>query len=220
MYHQRKAVAHQPLALIVMLMPDGLKELTPTRRDQFTRLREKLGPARDYVAKLDLPSDVRERQLQILDGCKAIIDQALDRGTITRDETLAFGKRMMPLVMANARDAGRAQIDTMHATMKKWRTQLPPEEWKRLQVVITGAQMPRKQNLATQYFAKLLGEQGEGFRIVYAESLYDHPKALNLLGTHLQDREVSQAFFGNDDRMEIDLMAEIARDYLSNFHFE
>src|SRR3954462_7953833 len=54
----------------------------------------------------------------------------------------------------------------------------PLVEWERLTVVVMGRQLPRRDNLAVRYFAPLLGEPGEGRRIVYAESLFDDPKAL------------------------------------------
>jgi hypothetical protein len=77
-----------------------------------------------------------------------------------------------------------------------------------------GPQLPRKDNLAVQYFARLLGEPGEGRRIVYAESLFDEPEALDLLATHLVDTQVGLDFFDDPMRMHRDLLGDAAREYL------
>mgnify|MGYP000618023896 CR=1 FL=1 len=49
----------------------------------------------------------------------------------------------------------------------EWKAKLVAEDWDRIQVVISGARTPRKANLATQYFSRLLGEPGEGIPITY-----------------------------------------------------
>src|SRR4051812_9541864 len=103
--------------------------------------------------------------------------------------------------MANVADATRAHLDSLHRLVSTWRDGMPVAEWERLKVVVMGGQLPRKDNLAVQYFARLLGEPGEGKRIVYAESLFDEPKALDLLATHLVDAQVGLDFFDDPMRM-------------------
>ena len=91
---------------------------------------------------------------------------------------------------------------------------MPVTEWKRLTVVVMGRQLPRKDNLAVQYFARLFGEPGEGRRIIYAEALFDEAKALDLLGTHLVDTRIGEAFFADPQRMHRDLLGEAAKVHL------
>ena len=57
--------------------------------------------------------------------------------------------------------------------MRAWRATLTGDEWERLTVIVLGGQLPRRDNLAVQYFARLLGESGEGRRVIYAEGLAD-----------------------------------------------
>ena len=57
-------------------------------------------------------------------------------------------------------------------------------------MVIIGPHMPRENLVVTQYFLRLLHEPREGRRVVYAESLWEEPQALDLLGTHLLDGSV------------------------------
>jgi hypothetical protein len=81
-------------------------------------------------------------------------------------------------------------------------------------VVILGSALPRRQNLTVQYFARLLGEPGEGPRIIYAESIRDEAKALDLMATRAVDTTIGDDFFNDPTRMHRDLLSDAARDYL------
>ncbi len=74
--------------------------------------------------------------------------------------------------------------------------------------------MPRRNNLAVQYFARLLGEKGEGKRIIYAEALFDESKALKLLGTHRIDTRLGEDIFDEPLYMHRDLLSDAAKNYL------
>jgi hypothetical protein len=78
-----------------------------------------------------------------------------------------------------------------------------------------GSAMPRQGQIVVQYFAKLLGEPGEGRRIIYAEGLWTEDRALDLLGKHLLDGAIGRDFFGDDRRMMRDLLADAAKEYLA-----
>src|SRR5262249_7626387 len=156
----------------------------------------------------------RRRQQTIVEETLRYLKDA-EKAVKPEDRT-AFARKMAPLVLANSTDAAKSQIDGLHRQMTAWRAELPPEEWKSLKVVVTGGQMPRAGNLAVQYFAWLLGEQGEGKRIVYAESIFDETKALNLLGTHRLDADVGAAFFNDDRRMHRDLLSDAATEILKS----
>jgi hypothetical protein len=74
--------------------------------------------------------------------------------------------------------------------------------------------MPREDLVVTQYFLRLLHEPQEGRRVIYAESLWQEPQAQELLGTHLLDGGVGEAFFGDYMRMHRDLLGDAAKKYL------
>ena len=63
------------------------------------------------------------------------------------------------------------------------------------------------------------GLPGESRRLVYAEELAGESQGLNLLATHRLDGRLSVAFFGDPDRMEIDLLGNAAAVYLDSFDF-
>src|SRR4029077_1866303 len=124
-----------------------------------------------------------------------------------RTFTREMGKQITPLVD----EIARLQIDTLDAAVQALRKELSDEEWQRLKVVVMGSAMPRQQQIVVQYFAKLLGEPGEGPRIIYAGGLWTEGPALDLLGKHLLDGAIGRDFFGDDRRMMRDLLADAAK---------
>jgi hypothetical protein len=67
----------------------------------------------------------------------------------------------------------RPRVAATHERVRAWRATLTDGEWEPLTVIALGGQLPRRGNLAVQYFARLLGEPGEGRRALYAEGLGD-----------------------------------------------
>ena len=212
-YDPVKTIAHIPLAIYVILTPgqgaidgDGLRILA--------NLRELIAPAEASLDTLKLSDATLARQKRIVAGSQTFLADLLERRKLERSSLLAFTRAMKPLVMENVTDAARAQLDAIHAQVSAWRRDLSPQEWSQLQVVIIGPHMPRDGLVVTQYFLRLLHEPKEGHRVVYAESLWEEPKALDLLGTHLLDGSVGEAFFGDSMRMHRDLLGDAARQYL------
>lgn len=215
-YHVLKAFAHIPLALDTMLMtvPDG-GTLDPGLLDELGRYRERIVAARERIAQLGLERVQAERQATLIDASLGFLDALREARSCRVADRVAFTRRMAPLVLANAAEATRAEIDALDRLVRAWKGTLTAADWERLTVVVMGRPLPRKDNLAVQYFARLLGEPGEGRRIVYAESLFDEPKALDLLATRVVDAQVGLDFFDDPTRMYRDLLGDAASAYLS-----
>jgi hypothetical protein len=114
-----------------------------------------------------------------------------------------------------------------HAAVMRWKKRIPPDEWKRLVVVVRGPQMPRRMNILTQYFAKVLDEPShnlgyplESRRLIYAEFIPPGRDHLDLMSTAFIDGDASEAFFGDRWRMSRDLLADGAQEYLRGIRFE
>ena len=132
-----------------------------------------LPPVMEKLATSGLDGEHRERQNVILTECAAFLDSVIERRAGSLADRVAFARHMWPLMTRNAGSAARLALDSLHRQVNTWKGQLSAEEWNRLTVVVMGTQLPRKGNLAVQYFARLLGEPGEGRRIIYAEALFD-----------------------------------------------
>ncbi len=212
-YDPLKAIAHIPLAIYVTLTP-GDGAVGNDRLKTLADLRALIPPAEASLDQVRLSAATLARQKQIVSAALAFLDEVTGRGRFARSALVAFTRGMAPLVMENVREATRAQLDATHAQVSAWRRDMSPQEWSRLHVVIIGPHMPREDLVVTQYFLRLLHEPGEGRRVVYAESLWEEPKALDLLGTHLLDGSVGEAFFGDYLRMHRDLLGDAASQYL------
>ncbi len=212
-YDPVKTIAHIPLAIYVTLTP-GDGGLEDDRLTTLAGLRKLIPPAEVSLDAVKLSAGTLARQKQIVAASLAFLDDVTRRRRFERSALLAFTRGMAPLVMENVTEATRAQLDATHARVSAWRRDLSPEEWNQLQVVIIGPHMPRDNLVVTQYFLRLLHEPAEGRRVVYAESLWEEPQALDLLGTHLLDGSVGEAFFGDYMRMHRDLLGDAASQYL------
>ncbi len=214
-YHILKSVAHVPLALDVILAPHaGEATLNDAVLAELREYRGLMTSAEPSLAAQGLDPEQLERQKKILAECRGFLDSVVQARRCPRDERVAFARRMTPLVMKNVGEAARTELDALHARVNAWRREMSAEEWKALKVVILGSALPRQQNTAVQYFARLLGEPGEGPRIIYAESIRDEAKALDLMATRAVDTKIGVNFFNDPARMHRDLLSDAARDYL------
>ena len=212
-YHSLKTIAHIPLAIYVTLTP-GDGPLDAERLTTLEGLRALIPPARASVATAGLAAPLAARQETIVAQSMAFIDDVLARHEVSGERLAAFVHRVVPAVVDNVGDATRAQLDALHAQVSAWRREVGPAAWDRMHVVVVGAHMPRDGAIVVQYFSRLLHEPAEGRRIVYAESLWDEPRQLDLLATHLLDGRVGEALFGEDMRMHRDLLGDAGRAYL------
>jgi hypothetical protein len=212
-YDPVKTIAHIPLAIFVALSP-GEGALDAERRTTLEGLRRLIPPAQGSLDRLRLSAPVLERQNRIVTASIAYLDEVIAAGQYKRAALEAFTRRMAPLLMANVADAARGQLDALHARMIAWRREIPQRDWDQLRVVIIGPHMPREDLVVTQYFCRLLHEPAEGRRVVYAESMWEEPKALDLFATHVLDGSVGEAFFGDFMRMHRDLLGDAAKEYL------
>jgi hypothetical protein len=209
-YHTLKAISHVPLAVYVMLVPPEDVPLDKECLEGLRAYRKLLVQAELALQGRGLSEEARERQRRIIRASVRFLDAALAGKRVGAEDLGKFTRGLGKELLANAADAARAELDALDKQVRAWRATLPAEAWKQLHVVVMGSALPRRGNLATQYFARLLGEKGEGRRIVYAESTFEEPRAVNLLGTHLLDTRIGSAFFDDAERMHRDLLADAA----------
>jgi hypothetical protein len=211
-YHALKSVAHTALALFAHLAdetdrPLGAERLTSLKG--YQALAAAAGPA---VEKFGFDPEMLARQKRLLARADALAGKTLRDGRVSADDLTKFCRASRADVLANGAAAARAQLRATHEQVMKWKAGMTAEEWASLTVVVPGVQTARVENAAVQYFSRLLGEpNGEGRRVVFAESLWDEDKALGLLGTLRLDGKLSEAVFGDRYRMHRDFLADGAR---------
>lgn len=228
-YHELKAVSHVPLALYVLL--SGRQgALDEAMRERLTQLRRLTGEAAAGLEARGFTPEQLERQRHMLAASLEFMDTVLVKG-LAPGAIAAFIRARGPELLGNAEDAARDQIETMHATVEAWKQRMTPEERDQLRAVVAVSHMSRPGNVGLQYFSVTLGENWEGRfdqedlqpgkRVLAAETAFDEPAAFALLATHALDASVSHRFFGEENRMERDLLADAAERILARmFHKE
>jgi hypothetical protein len=213
-YTDLKTVAHVALGLAALLTPPETGALDSARLFALRSYRETIEKARKAIDHRGLSRAQRQRQEKILDGCDELLSEVIRSKRMDAKAVVsALRKLRLPLEL-NTAEAARAEIDSLHRAMTTCKAKLSDEEWGRLKVVVQGSAMARKNHLAVQYFARLLGETGEGRRIIYAEALFDESRALGLLGTHLLDTQLGADVYDDPQRLHRDLLADAAKGYL------
>lgn len=218
-YDHLKTMAHVPMALYLLIEPQGYGTLDAKRLERLKAYRKRLEAARASLGIRGFSPEQEKRQQEILTASMEFIDQTEKRKTVQLVHMGEYILRMRPLIDANIREAANAQLDALHAQVMAWKAAVPTDQWKRLRVVVMGGHTPRTGNFATQYFSRLLGEPLDDRRLVYAESLWDEKDSVNLLGRCVLDSEISHAFFGDRQRLFRDLLSDAAEKHIGSLSF-
>ena len=215
-----KPISHTTLAIYVLLTSAGEGELSEERLKELRGFRELIDPAVKSLAGRGLPEDVNELQTRILGEAARFLDVVLEKKKVKSDELLAFTHKLQPLLLRSAGYAASTQLDAMHKQVMAWKADMTAAEWRQLRVLIPGSSPARTDSLRTQYFARLLGENGEGDRILYAEALFDESRALNLLGSYQLDTAIGSDFFDDPSQMHHDLLGRGAKAHLETMSLD
>jgi hypothetical protein len=195
-FHALKSIAHAPIAAYVA---------AASARDRATFD----GLARSVAAALaSLAEDVSD--------ASAATDA---RAVLTATQTFvadpadadAFARQIGPLLLRVTDRATAMQLRALHDAVEAALAPLTPGERRALQVVVVGDHQARERSLAMQYFRKRLREPaGAERRVAYAENAADAREALALVGTRRLDRAIARAFFGDDERLQRDVLGDAA----------
>jgi hypothetical protein len=215
-----KPISHTPLAIHALLASAGEAELTRECLNELRGIRELIEPAANSLASRELPKDIHLLQTRILEESARFLDGVLAKKKVAPEALRAFTRQLGPLLQTSAGYAASTQLDAMHKQIMAWKADMTAAEWRQLRVLVPGSSAPRKDNLRTQYFARLLGEKGEGNRILYAEALFDENRALNLLGSYQLDTAIGADFFDDPLSMHRDLLADGAAAHLKKMSFD
>jgi hypothetical protein len=199
-----------------MFDQSDFEQLTDERVAELRDYRKLIVDAQSSLSDRGFSDGQLQRQQKIINDSLAFLDAAIENREVQKTALDDFARRMTPVLLKNVDEAARVELDALHSHVTEWRNQMTPDEWKALRVVVMGAHMPRDSEITMQYFERLLDEPVEGGRIVFAEGLWEEPRALDLLGTHLVDGSAGAAFFGEFMRMHRDLLSDAARVYIQN----
>jgi len=213
-YHRVKAMAHIPLGVVVILGAALDLPGDTGWQAQLAAFREQVQAAPPLLDRLDFTPEQLARQREIVERSLAFMDGVIDAGRVERDALTAYARAMRPLVMANSYDAAGAQLDGLHALAQRWRAEMGEAAWDRLYVLVLGPKLPRQDNVQFEYFARAMGRDAVGRRLLYTEGIFDKDTALSLLGSVVQDRPAAALFFDDPMRLDRDLLGDDGRTHL------
>ena len=159
-----------------------------------------------------IPERHMVRQRKLLAAAHELIQRASSKNGLSQEWLDVWARQRGPSLLKNSREAARSQLELINHEMTAQIQAMTPKEKNSFIVIVSGAHQARDENLWMQYLGRLLGPQaisGERRR-VYAESVYDTQGALDLLGSHVMDRSIGEAFFASPERMQRDILGDAA----------
>jgi hypothetical protein len=223
LYQRLKSIGHMALAADGAIAPYvATPQAGPLGLEDLAQLAERARAVDAVVDQSSLPPETAARQHRLIAAtlalAKAVSDLAqsakggtlseADLRTAVRARYDAFGAQVGPLLLANAAEAARAQVDGLDAAFRDFRRQLSPEEWKRLYVIVLGFRMMRPGNLQFGYFANAMGSDAIDRHLIYGENLTTLEAGEGLLSIIVTDRSLSATYFGDPLRMDRDILAD------------
>lgn len=228
-YHSLKAVAHVPVGLYFKLKAaarPGGGEISPPLAAELQAYRDHIAATAPALAKAGFNPSQRARQEEIFRRSLALCDDVKRTGKLDTAQLDAFARALGPAILANAADAALVQLHATHSVVMQWRQRVPAAQWRELTVVVRGPQTPRRLNIFTQYFARVLNEPGhhlgyplESRHLIYVETLLPGRDHLDLMATTIMDGDMSEAFFGDRWVMSRDLLADAVKSELRRLKF-
>jgi len=219
-YHTFKVFAHIPVAIYLMLSPQGEGPINSKNLQLLRSYCKKLEYVHKNMHQITLSSTELEKQKIILSRSIEFLKTILDNEKFNNKELISFTQGMLPFINANIESAARNQLDAIHWQVMAWKSEMAPEYWKKLRVAIQGAVLARNGDLTKQYFKRLLNIKKEGLQLVYKELYFPPTPMLTLLATRSVDRGISVAIFNNPDRMFRDVLSDAAASYLRTMKFD
>lgn len=211
-----KVIAHMPLALMVAVEDHTQRDnivLDANTRAALQSFKPLLTNVRDALPHAGFHGAQLARQQGIVDASLSTLTALLQTAPMPRSKFDAYLHQITPAVQENIEEAVHLQLDALNKQVIAWRDKLG-DAWSDLHVITVVPHMPRQGHLQAQYFMRLLHQEEEGHRVIVMEGRGQDDAALDLLGTHALDRQVSLAFFDDPHRMHRDLMGDAATAYI------
>jgi hypothetical protein len=198
-FHVIKRAAHHPVSAFLRASQGAavLRQSAEMARRALTEAGAQLqGAAREDVQSL------LQRTLTFL-----------ERGEPSTAFT--FAREVGPLLLRLTHHATEVQLTALHAAVEEELANLDADARASLQVVVAGDHQARARSLGMQYFQLRLREHpGADERVTYGEGIETEDEAIALVATRRVDRRIAGAFFGDEKRLQRDVLGDAAAELL------
>lgn len=206
-----KATAHVPVGLFALLHSEPSVRVIA---QQLTALETSMQESE--LALADLDTETRTAVANVLGATHALVAHVLAEGRVDPDDIALFAGEQGPALLQLIERATELELAALHEATEAALGTLTASQRAELEVVVAGVHQARARSLALQYFQKRFGEQpGEEKRVSYAEAAADVEEARQLVGTRKLDRAIAGAFFGDERRLQRDVLADAAAKLLA-----
>ncbi len=216
-FAKAKAAAHIAVACFALSQQDAG---SAGRRDALSRLRDQLSakPASTTESRRDHTRIDGEIQT-LLECCANFVRDFVDAPS-SEQLAAAFAAEAGPRILGITELATCEQIAGLHEAVENLFRELPADELAELQVVVIGDHQARTRSLGVQYFKRRFQErQGADERVTYGENITDEQEAILLVATRRLDKRIARAFFGDENRLQRDVLGDAAKRCLEENYF-
>jgi hypothetical protein len=209
LYHDLKSISHIPLKIYLTVMFDS-NTLSETN---YIELKQYLQDIRSIRNSIQFPSHIQQNQYDIIDLSIEYLRDILKTRQIDEIQLKKFCQQARNLFLSNIQLAADAHLRMLDSKIRPWyEDRFNDTERNSLKIILMGPKTARRGFLEKAYFYTLLGEQQEGKHLIYAESIDNEQKALEILGVWLLDAKASEIFFnGDSERLHRDLLSDAAK---------
>ncbi|HET9932054.1 MAG TPA: DUF6766 family protein, partial [Polyangiaceae bacterium] len=167
------------------------------------------------------PTRLRTAMRTLLEASQRFGSRALQDGPLGERARSEFAASTREGLLRLTELATEAELIALHDATRAALSSLSERERETLEIVVAGNHQARSRSLGMQYFARRLGEEeGEERRVAYGENIETEDEALELVATRRLDRELAAAFFGDERRMQRDLLADAATRCLDRMNLD
>ena len=216
-FGRAKSAAHIAVAAFALTTAESFDV---ERRTQLSRLAAHASAA---LERLELESDdlkpidheIRELLQRGVTFARAVAEAGPSQAA-----QLEFAREAGPLILKLTELATCEQIANLHAAVDAAFSALSNDEQRALQVVVVGDHQARTRSLGMQYFQRRFHEPpGADDRITYGENISNEEEAIALVGTRQLDKLIARAFFGDEKRLQRDVLGDAATSCLDRMQF-
>lgn len=214
-----KNAAHVPVAAFALAhgrIDSALDEATLQR---FRALLEAATHARGELDTLE--GSAKTDALRLFDGCEAFLRHVVAVVRVDAALLETFAAAAGEVLRRLSETATDLLLTALDAATEAAIASFDARERATFQVVVAGHHQARERNLGTQYFRLRLGEsEANERRVLYAEGASSFEEALEVVAKKRVDRELAKAFFGDETRMQRDLLGDAAASLLQKRKLE
>jgi len=212
LFTRAKVAAHLAVTLFTLTDAEMKRERADAR---LSPLIGHISAALDAPRPPDVPRDEVD---ELLERCLAFA-RAVRNGGVNESDRARFASEAGPQILRITELATREQLTRLHAAVEEILTHLSAQERDLLQVVVVGDHQARTRSFGMQYFKRRFGEGVPDRRVTYGENVNDEEEAISLVAKRRLDQNIARAFFGDEHRLQRDVLGDAAMHCLDQMGF-